>query len=137
MRTANLKALLLVPMLVLLMAMTKPLVDPEPLLVPAGLSDKAVAKAVRVGVSQRGWVITRQDPGYMEATLHLRSHMARIGINYDTQHVKVRYLDSENLDYGMKQGVAHIHRNYFNWVNNVVLDINVQLQAAAADLATG
>ena len=137
MRTANLKALLLVPMLVLLMAMTKPLVDPEPLLVPAGLSDKAVAKAVLVGVLQRGWVITRQDPGYMEATLHLRSHMARIGINYDTQHVKVRYLDSENLDYEMKQDVPHIHRNYLNWVNNVVLDINVQLQAAAADLATG
>src|SRR5512140_970614 len=105
MRTAKLKALLLAPLLVLLMAMAKPLVDPEPLPVPAGLSEKAVAKAVRVGVSQRGWIITRQDPGFVEATLHLRTHMARIGINYDTQQVKVRYLESENLDYKVKQGV--------------------------------
>jgi hypothetical protein len=137
MRTAKLTALLLAPMLVLLMAMTKPLVDPEPVAVPAGLSDKAVAKAVRVGVSQRGWAITKEEPGYMEATLHLRTHMARIGITYDTRQVKIRYLESENLDYTMKNGVPQIHRNYLSWISNVVLDINVQLQAAAADLASG
>jgi hypothetical protein len=137
MRTAKLTALLLAPMLVLLMAMTKPLVDPEPIAVPAGLSDKAVAKAVLVGVSQRGWAVTKQEPGYMEATLHLRTHMARIGITYDTRQVKIRYLESENLDYKMKNGVPQIHRNYLSWISNVVLDINVQLQAAAADLASG
>lgn len=63
--------------------------------------------------------------------------MARIGITYDTRQVKIRYLESENLDYKMKNGVPQIHRNYLSWISNVVLDINVQLQAAAADLASG
>lgn len=137
MRSAKFKALLLAPILLLLMAGSVPLVDPAPLAVPAGLSDKAVAKAVPVGVSYRGWVVTGQEPGYVEATLHLRTHVAKIGINYDTRQVKLRYLNSENLDYEVKKGAPHIHGNYLKWVNNVMLDINVQLQAAAAELATG
>lgn len=137
MRTARLKALFLLPILVLLMAGTVPLVDPEPLAVPPGLTDKVVAKAVRVGVSQRGWLVTKQEPGFIEATLNLRTHTAKIGINFDTGQVKVRYLESVNLDYEIKKGVPRIHKNYLKWVNNVLLDINAQLQAAAADLEAG
>jgi hypothetical protein len=136
MRIAKLKALLLAPVMVLLMGAAAVLVDPEPVAVPPGLSEKAVAKAVAVGVGQRGWVITRQDPQYMEATLHLRSHVARIGINFDANSVRIRYLDSQNLDYEIKKGVPHIHRNYINWVNNVARDISVQLQAASLDVTS-
>jgi len=133
MRSPKLKALLLAPFLVLLMAAAPALVDPPPLAVPPGLTEKEVAKAVRVGVAQRGWIVTGQDTGYVEATLNLRSHMAKIGINYDTQLVSMKYLDSSNLDYEVKKGVKRIHGNYLKWVNNVLQDINVQLQAAAAD----
>jgi hypothetical protein len=130
MRRDRLKALFLVPILVLLIA-AKPLVDPAPIEVPAGLTEKAVAKSIRRGVATRGWVVTQQEPGFMEATLHLRTHVAKIGIKYDTRSIQINYLESQNLDFEVKKDVRYIHRNYLKWVDNVVNDIRVQLTVAA------
>lgn len=130
MRNNRLLALFLAPLLVLLLSASAVLVDPGPISVPPGLTDATVAKAIRLGVAQRGWVVTRSDPGYMEATLHLRSHVATIGIRFDASQVQIRYVSSENLDYELEKGVPHIHGNYLRWVNNVVHDINIQLLAA-------
>ena len=110
------------------------LVDPPAISVPAGLNEKAVNKAIRLGAAQRGWVVTRQDPGFMEATLNIRSHVAKVGITYDTSIIRIRYLDSSNLDYEVQKGVARIHGNYLKWVNNLVRDISVQLQSAELDM---
>jgi hypothetical protein len=129
MRRDRLKALFLVPILVLLIA-AKPLVDPAPIEVPAGLTEKA-AKSIRLGVATRGWVVTQQEPGFMEATLHLRTHVAKIGIKYDTRSIQINYLESQNLDFEVKKDVRYIHRNYLKWVDNVVNDIRVQLTVAA------
>ena len=132
MNASRLKALLLVPVLALLMA-AKPLVDPAPIPVPAGLSENAVTKSIRVGVATRGGVVSRQEPGYMEATLNIRAHVARVGIKYDTQAIQINYLDSTNLDYEVKKDVRYIHANYLKWVANIVNDINVQLALAASE----
>jgi hypothetical protein len=110
------------------------LVDPPAISVPAGLDEKAVNKAIRLGVAQRGWVVSRQEPGFIEATLNLRSHVAKVGITYDRSVISIRYLDSSNLDYAVKKGVARIHGNYLKWVNNLVRDITVQLQSAELDV---
>ena len=110
------------------------LVDPPAISVPPGLTDKVVAKSIRLGVAQRGWIVTRQDPGYMESTLHLRTHVAKVGINYDTKSIQIRYLESQNLDYAVKKGVPRIHGNYLKWVNNLVHDISLQLQSAEMEL---
>lgn len=110
------------------------LVDPPAISVPAGLDEKAVNKSIRLGAAQRGWVVSRQDPGAMELTLNIRTHVAKVGITYDTSSIKIRYLDSSNLDYEVKKGVARIHGNYLKWVNNLVRDISVQLQSAELDL---
>lgn len=111
------------------------LVDPAPIAVPEGLTEKAVGKSIRTGIAGRGWVVSRSEAGFMEATLNLRSHMAKVGITYDTKTIQIRYLESTNLDYAEKKGVRRIHGNYLKWINNMVRDINLQLQAAAADLA--
>jgi hypothetical protein len=132
MGSRKLRALLLAPLFVLLMAAGPLLVNPEPIRVPAGLSEKAVTQAVRVGVAKRGWIVTRQDPGYLEATLHRRTHMAKIGISYDTESVRIKYLESTNLDYEVKKDGPHIHGNYLKWIDNVVRDIAVQLNLAEA-----
>jgi hypothetical protein len=128
-RNNKLFSLLLAPLLVLVLSASAVLVDPGPIAVPPGLSDAAVAKAIRLGVAQRGWVVNRSDPGYMEATLHLRSHVATIGLKFDTKQIEIHYVSSENLDYEVEKGVPHIHGNYLKWVNNVVHDISIQLLA--------
>lgn len=132
MKISRWKTIVLVPVLALLMAAAPLLVDPEPISVPAGLKEPAVAKAITLGVAQRGWIISKQEPGYMEATLNIRTHMARVGITYDTSTIQIRYLDSSNLDYEVAKDGRHIHRNYLKWVNNIVHDISVQLLTAAA-----
>lgn len=132
----RLRALLILPVALLLMAAT-PLVDPAPVPVPAGLDDKAIAKAIRLGGAQRGWLVTRQDPGAMELTLNIRTHMAKVGVKYDTQSIQFTYLDSTNLDYEEKKGNRYIHRNYPKWVNNLVNDVSVQLALAQSQGSGG
>lgn len=135
---SKLRAFLLVPLMALAVwttdsAASAVLVDPPAIAVPPGLTDMVVAKAIRVGAAQRGWVVERKDASYMEATLHLRTHVAKVGITYDTNLVHVRYLASENLDYALKDGVPRIHGNYLKWVNNLVRDISVQLVGAITE----
>jgi hypothetical protein len=132
----RLRALLLLPVALLLMAAT-PLVDPAPIPVPAGLDAKAVATSIRLGGAQRGWLVTRQDPGAMELTLNIRTHVAKVGVKYDTQSIQLTYLDSTNLDYEEKKGNRYIHRNYPKWVNNLVNDITMQLALAQSKAEGG
>lgn len=132
----RLRALWVLPVALLLMAAT-PLVDPAPVPVPAGLDDNAIAKAIRLGGAQRGWIVTRQDPGAMELTLNIRTHMAKVGVKYDTKTIQLSYLDSTNLDYEVKKGNRYIHRNYLKWVNNLANDIAVQLALAQSQAEGG
>ncbi|HEY0683541.1 MAG TPA: hypothetical protein VGD45_14495 [Steroidobacter sp.] len=117
--------LLLLPLLALLMgARQVPLVDPDPIAVPAGLTEARVAKAIKAALVGRTWVISEEQPGKIIATLNLRTHMAKIEIPFDTKQVAVRYLDSSELMYGEKKGVKVIHRNYLSWIQNLVGDIS-------------
>lgn len=116
--------LLLLPLLALLMgARQVPLVDPEPFAVAAGLSEAKVAKSIKAALVGRQWEITEEKPGKIISTLHLREHMAKISIDYDTSKIAIRYLDSGELMYAQKKGVTVIHRNYLNWIQNLVNDI--------------
>jgi hypothetical protein len=120
--------LLLLPMLALLMgARQVPLENPEPIAVPAGLSESKVARAIKAALVGREWEVTEEQPGKIIGTLHLRAHMAKIDISYDTSQVRIQYLDSKELMYGQKKGVTVIHRNYLSWVRNLVGDINRNL----------
>lgn len=117
-------SLLLLPVLALLMAARQvPLVDPEPIAVPAGLAEAKVARSIKAALVGREWVISEEQPGKLIATLNLRTHMAKIDISFDTSKVAIRYLDSRELMYGQKKGVTVIHRNYLSWIHNLVVDI--------------
>lgn len=131
---ARLRPYLLFPVLALLMAAGPELIDPPPISVPAGLTVAAIEKCIVDGVTRRGWIVTQRKAGYLQATLHIRSHMAQVGISYDDKAIQIRYEDSSNLDYEVNDGVRHIHRNYLKWINNMTRDISAQLQVAAVAL---
>jgi hypothetical protein len=120
--------LLLVSAMVFLMgARQVPLTDPEPVAVPAGLKLEQVAKAIKASLVGRAWTVTSEDPGHIVSTLNVREHMAKIDIVYDLQTVKIKYLDSGELMYAEKKGQRVIHRNYLNWITNLVNDMNRNL----------
>jgi hypothetical protein len=125
--------LLLFPLLLLLMgARQAPLNDPDPLAVPAGLSIEQVDRDVRRALISRGWMISEQRPGALEASLTVRAHVARITVSFDTKAVRVNYVSSENLKYEehRKKGRL-IHANYMSWINNLLTDISTNLQLTA------
>jgi hypothetical protein len=128
---SRLSLLIVLPLLVLLMGATKPIVDPAPIAVPAGMAEPAVSKAIRAAMVSRGWVVDSESPGRIETTLAIRAHTVKLEIAYDTQAVNIRYLKSTNLDEKTKDGQKFIHRNYFNWLKNVQNDIARELQLAA------
>ncbi|HEY7638490.1 MAG TPA: hypothetical protein VH814_02110 [Steroidobacteraceae bacterium] len=121
--------LLLVSAMVFLMgARQAPLVDPEPVAVPAGLKLEQVTKAVKAALVGRTWAVTSEEPGHIVSTLNVREHMAKIDIVYDVRTIKIKYLDSGELMYAEKKGQRMIHHNYLNWVQNLVNDMNRNLQ---------
>ncbi len=97
----------------------KPIENVEGSSIPAGLSDEQIAKTIQRGGAARGWVIKKVAAGHLEATIFVRSHMAKVDINYSNDSYSIRYNDSENLGY--KNG--KIHRNYNKWVKTLNMDI--------------
>ena len=71
-----------------------------------------------------GWRMNPVEPGHMVATLHIRAHMAKVDINYDTNSYDITYKDSDNLDHEGNE----IHSNYNGWVQN--LDNAIQNEIA-------
>jgi hypothetical protein len=126
--------LLVLPLLVVMTAaQAAPLVDPDPVLIPPGLSEQSVVKAIRVGSAKRGWMITKADPAHMEATLNVRVHTVKVNIDYDAEKIRIKYLSSEHLEYAEKNGQQHIHGNYNKWVRNLAVDISSELALLPPD----
>ena len=119
----------LLPLLFLLMAFRQsPLIDPAPLPVPPQTTVEQVAKAIKAALLHREWTITSEQPGEIGSTLHLRDHIARITITYDTREIRIRYVDSSNLKYEVKRnGTRLIHSNYAGWIQNLVADVRQNL----------
>ena len=125
---SRLVVLLLLPVLLMLMAARQaPLVDPDPIAIPAKITDAQVAKSVRGALINRKWTVTDEKPGEIKSTLSLRDHKVRIDITWDKQKIKIAYVDSENLKYEVENGKRLIHKNYLGWINNLVTDISANL----------
>lgn len=77
---------------------------------------------VRAGVGL-GWQMKPVEPGLIVGTLNLRTHMAKVDIQYDTKTYNIHYKDSSNLDYDGK----NIHKNYNGWIQNLDNGIRAQL----------
>jgi hypothetical protein len=121
-------ALLLLPTALLLMAFRQaPLVNPPPIAITSKISADNVVKAIKMALVHRGWIVTAVKPGEVDSTLDLRDHSVRIVVAYDTSNVQIKYVDSSNLKYEVKNGTPYIHKNYLAWIHNLVGDIQGNL----------
>ncbi|HVJ61667.1 MAG TPA: hypothetical protein VM555_03035 [Tahibacter sp.] len=129
---SRLAVLLLLPVLLMLMAARQaPLVDPDPIAIPAKITDAQVAKSIRGALINRKWTVTDEKPGEIKSTLMVRDHKVRIDITWDKRQIAIRYVDSENLKYEVENGKKLIHKNYLGWINNLVTDISANLNLVA------
>ena len=113
-------------------ARSAPLVDPDPVAIPAGLSEEQIVKDIKRALIGRGWSVTTEQPGEIQSTLNLRDHVARIKVSYDAQQVRLAYMDSSNLDYKIKRGKPVIHGNYLGWIGFLVNDLNTNFAVSGA-----
>lgn len=89
-------------------------------------SAEQMRNAIGQALRNRGWAIANEQPGRVEATLFIRSHVAKIAIEYDDKQFSISYLDSQNLEYEKKpDGTEYIHDNYNGWIENLRRDITV------------
>lgn len=122
---------LLVPALVMLMGFRQvPLVDPQPIPVPANVSQAQVEKIVGTALSARGWRIIKSVPGQINAVYDPRDFSVTIAVHYNAKQVQINYVTSSNLRYEEKNGVRYIHTNYASWIKNLVTDISNSLMLA-------
>ena len=114
----------------LLGARNTPLVDPEPIDVPAGMSIEKVASVIESAALKRRWWVDEQKPGRMVVVQLVQGHRAKVAITYDTKTVKIQYVSSEKLAFEAKpDGSRFIHPRYLGWVNNLRTDIQRALNA--------
>ncbi len=110
-----------------------PLVDPDPVSIPAGLSQEKAVKDIKRALIGRGWTITAERPGEIDSTLNLRTHTAKIRVTWDAQTVRIAYVDSVDLDYKERKGKRFIHPNYLGWVSNIAKDMGTNMQLSAIE----
>lgn len=127
---------MLLPLLLLTMAFRQsPLVDPAPIAVPAGLTDVQVGKAVKAALLGRGWTVAGEQAGSVNASLSRDNWIAKIRVDYTTQKVQIRYVDSTNLKYEIKRdGTRLIHSNYMGWMQYLSGDIGRNLELISASV---
>ena len=114
----------------LLGARQQPLVDPDPIDVPPGMSIEKVASVIETAILKRRWWVDKQEPGRMVVIQLVQGHRAKVAISYDTKTVKIQYVSSQNLAYEAKpDGSRVIHPRYLAWIKNLQTDIVRDLNA--------
>ena len=109
------------------------LADPAPVAIPSGLAQDLVVKDIKRALAGRGWEVTGEQPGQIDATIHLREHMAKIKVTYDEAKVQFAYVDSSNLDFSEKRGRRYIHRNYLGWMTYLTTDLATNMKLTQAE----
>ena len=89
------------------------------------LSSSDVGNAIKRAGMSLGWRMADVSPGLMEGTLHVRDHVAKIEIPYNSSSYSIKYKDSQNLNYDGQ----NIHANYNGWIQR--LDRQIQLNLSA------
>jgi hypothetical protein len=120
--------ILLLPILLMLTGWREaPLVNPDPIAIPAKIKSDQVSRIIKKALVGRKWIVSEDKPGAIKATLLVREHKARIAIDWNAKDIRISYIDSENLNYTEKNGNKLIHQNYNGWINNLVVDISGEL----------
>ncbi len=82
----------------------------------------SVEKSIVRAAISLGWKTEVKSEKEIIATLDIRKHQLVVVITHDDQNFSVKYKDSTNLKYNGRK----IHRQYINWVTNLIRSIHAQ-----------
>ena len=91
-----------------------------------------VVRAIKLAMTARTWLIEGESEGRIEGRVNVRSHSARIAIEYDAREIRIRHIDSSNLEERTdRSGTRLIHPNYNSWLSLLAQEIRLKLQEAS------
>lgn len=67
--------------------------------------------------SRPAWNMKVVKPGHILASIHVRSHTAKVDITYTTESYNITYNNSSNLKYDPEENT--IHSNYNGWIQQL------------------
>jgi len=85
-------------------------------------TNKSVEKSILRAAVSLGWKTKVTSENEVVATLDIRTHQLVVLIKHDDKSFSIEYKDSTNLKYNGHK----IHRQYINWVTNLIRSINAQ-----------
>lgn len=102
--------------------------EDQPLRATGNPSLEEMGDLIEAIASARGWVVDRQEPGLMRATLVRKGgkHRMDVTITYDTGSFSINYINSENMNYSERDGERRIHPLYNKWVGFLRRDIETK-----------
>lgn len=83
---------------------------------------ESMEKSIVKGAVSLGWKTEVLKPGEVLATLDIRQHQLVVLLTHDDKTVSVEYKDSKMLKYDGRK----IHRQYGNWITNLLRAIDTQ-----------
>ena len=83
-------------------------------------SHEQVRKAMVQAIVAKTWRVGKVTDDLIEASLHKKSKVARITIEYSTQNYSIRYKNSSLLLYND----GRIHRRYNAWIRGLQITID-------------
>jgi len=103
-----------------------PVYSPDPIAVPAGKSVADVKQAVRKACFNKGYEIRETGAGQIECMYTKpgkkgKNYVLVVSIGYDAKSVRLKYKDSQDLDYDASSGTAH--KTVSNWIRNLEREI--------------
>lgn len=105
-------------------ARTMRLVNPDPIVLRSSMSMEQIREKIWDALKRRRWYVTEEEPGVMIATVSVRTHSAKVRIDFDTESIRLSYLDSENLKYRKtRKGEEYIHKNYHVWIRHLTREL--------------
>jgi len=85
-------------------------------------SVKSVERSIVRAAVTLGWKTKVTSDNAIIATLDIRKHQLVVLITHDDKSFSIEYRDSTNLKYNGTK----IHRQYVNWVTNLIRSIHAQ-----------
>lgn len=79
-----------------------------------------VTTIIKLAAARHGWKVVEEEPGAM--TVKLTRGIGKwvtARVSYDTKTVTIRYLDSANLNYTVRDGKARIHPGFNRWIDSL------------------
>jgi len=107
----------------------QPLVDPKP--IAAAESSAQTRAAILRALIEGNYTVESEEAGRIIARYGGSKWNMVVAVDYSNQ-VAVRYLSSENLEYGTKNGTPVIHPGYNKRVQRLTREIGTEISIARA-----